>query len=64
VQVVKRSIEGIVAVVESRMGRVVAVDACAQRPFEVGDGGAVDEVVEVLLRRARRLQDCFDGRLA
>jgi hypothetical protein len=46
------------------MGGIVAVYTCAQGPFEVGDGGAVDEVVEVLLRRAWRLQYCFDGRLA
>jgi hypothetical protein len=43
---------------------IVAVDARAQGAFEVGDGGAVDEVVQVLLRCAWWLQDSLDGRFA
>jgi hypothetical protein len=64
VEIVKGRVECVVAVAECGQGFVVAVDAGAQGAFEVGYGGAVDEVVEVLLRRARRLQDGLDGRFA
>ena len=43
------------------MGVGIAVYAGAQCGLEVGDSGAVDEVVEMLLRSALRLQGGFDG---
>lgn len=60
-QVVERSIESIVAVVERLFGFIVSVYAGAKTDLEVGDGGAIDEVVEMLLRGAQRLQGSLDG---
>jgi phage-related protein len=57
-------IKRIGAVFETRVGLVVSVDALAEQVLEAVDGCAVDEVEEMLLRRARGLQDGFDGRVS
>lgn len=54
-QVVEGSIERIVALGEGMASFAVAVDAVAEGAFEAGDGVAVDEVVEMLLRGAMGL---------
>lgn len=63
-EVVERRVEGIVAIAERSQSIVVAVYAGAQGAFEVGDSGAVDEVVEMFLRRAGWLEGSLDGCLA
>lgn len=63
-EVIEGSVECIVAIAEYGQRFVVAIYAGAQGSFEVGNGSAVDEVVEMLLRRTRRLEDSFDRRFA
>lgn len=58
-EVLEAGVEGIVAVVEGGAGFIVAVYACSERVFEVCDSCAVNEVVQVLLWCARRLEDGF-----
>jgi hypothetical protein len=64
VQILERRGEGIVAVFEARVSFVVAVDAAVQRVAEIDDGGIVDEIIQMLLRGARRLEGGFDGSVA
>ena len=59
-QIVERGIERIVAVIQHRASFVVAVYARAQCAFEVRHGGAVDEVIEVLLGGSGGLEDTLD----
>jgi hypothetical protein len=61
VEVVERGVECIAAVVEGGSAGVVSVNAGSQGALEVGDGSAIDEVVEMLLRSAGWLEGSFNG---
>jgi len=64
VEVGEVGVELVFAVVEGAEGCVVAVYAGVEGVFEIGDGGAVDEVVEVLLFGSGGLETGFDGGVA